>query len=308
MPIAFTEYLNAKFTLDDRSLNPIAYDSLLSTLKGKNRLRWLDIGTGTGAMIHRLVEASSITNIDAVGLDHDQDILASAAHTTTRRLQGQGYTIANHGQIIHACSDRRSLNLEFVCQNIGSPSSKLQNTFDLVTAHAFMDVVPLMATATLIADYLVEGGLFYSTLNYDGGTTFFPVYKDSVFERIILSHYDQSMENRRVDGQVTGGAYSGRRLVSTLQDNGFDIIAYGSSDWNITPVRGQYLDQDATCITVLLDMILGEATHLPALNPEKLNAWYQDRMQRVEQQQLGLIIHQLDVLARIHLNKANDCR
>ncbi len=303
MPIAFTEYLNAKYALDSRSLNPIAYHSLLRTLESRSHLRWLDLGTGTGAMIHRLVEAFSIANIEAVGLDRDQTILASAALTSQQRLQEQGYTIANRDHFMHARSDTQSLTLKYICQNIRSPIPNKQNTFDLVTAHAFMDVVPLMQTVKLIADNLVEGGLFYSTLNYDGETTLFPVYQDFAFEHEILNHYDQSMENRGVDGQATGGAYSGRRLVTTLQANGFDIIAYGSSDWNITPVHDQYLDQDQTCITALLDMIHGEATHLPLLDQAKLQAWYQERMHRIEQQQLGLIIHQMDVLARISHQK-----
>ena len=43
------------------------------------------------------------------------------------------------------------------------------------------------------------------------------------------------MEQRRVDGQATGGAYCGRRLHELLPEYGFDILAHGSSDWNIAP-------------------------------------------------------------------------
>ncbi len=300
MPIAFVDDLNAKYALDSRSLNPLAYQTLLTELRGQPSLRWLDLGTGTGAMIHRLVSELPAPVIDILGIDNNHQVLAKALPTTRQRFKDQGYTVVQSDPSIQAHSDSQSLSLQFVCQDLLSAANDSAQSLDLITTHAFMDVVPLKQTVAVIADRLVDGGLFYSTLNYDGETTLFPLYQDAKFEQKILAHYDQTMENRRVTGQPTGGAQSGRKLITALQQNDFDVITYGSSDWNLTPLRGGYQDQDQICILALIDMIHGEAKNHIELNSEKLAQWYQDRAQRVQDQQLGMIVHQLDILARKH--------
>ena len=105
------------------------------------------------------------------------------------------------------------------------------------------------------------------------------------------------MEARRVSGNSTGAARCGRRLITKLQELGFEIAAYGSSDWNITPQFNHYRDQDITCLKALLEMIDREAKRNPHLERRELQCWYDTRAQAIESHQLGMIVHQLDVLA-----------
>ncbi len=298
MPIPFADYLAAKYALDSRSLNPDVYQCLLSELNAKTKLRWLDLGTGSAAMLRRLVSATAIESIDAIGIDNNQALLEVGELTTQRWLSDQGYSIKHQDGALLAQSGNKLLQLRFDCRSaLDAIPETHRNTFDLVTAHAFMDVAPLAPVTDTIANYLSPGGLFYGTLSYDGETALIPGYHDENFENTILANYNQSMEDRRLNGEKTGGAKSGRRLLSVLQIKGFDVIAYGSSDWNITPIRGHYRDSDQTCITALLEMINKEAMRHAGIDTGQLNAWYTDRLSTVEQQQLGLIIHQMDILA-----------
>ena len=54
----FADYLEAKIALDERSLNPDVRRACITRLRTRQPvLRWLDAGTGTGAMVRRLLRA-----------------------------------------------------------------------------------------------------------------------------------------------------------------------------------------------------------------------------------------------------------
>ena len=166
-----------------------------------------------------------------------------------------------------------------------------------MTAHAFLDLVPLPEALRLFAAWLEPGGYFYASANYDGDTVLSAAYDDAAFEARLLEHYNHTMEQRRVDGKATGGAYCGRRLHGLLPEYGFDILAHGNSDWHIAPVLGDYLDRDAVCLHALIEMIYGEGQH-SALFSLELDRWYEDRLRLLRERRLGLTIRQLDLLAR----------
>jgi hypothetical protein len=100
-----------------------------------------------------------------------------------------------------------------------------------------------------------------------------------------------------VQGEPTGGARSGRRLYSLLAETGFDVAAYGSSDWNITPREGRYRDRDADVLRALLFMIRGESERQPGIDRDRLARWYAERSAQLESGALGMIVHQLDIVA-----------
>jgi len=103
------------------------------------------------------------------------------------------------------------------------------------------------------------------------------------------------MESRHKQNK-TGGALTGRRLLNTLIQTGFKLQVYGSSDWNITPLQGRYRDQDALLLKQLLDWMRSEGEQAENINANALQQWYQTRMQQIETGELGMIVHQLDLL------------
>ena len=292
----FSAYLDAKFALDSRSLNPTVLENLRRALALRSSLRCLDLGSGKGATIKRLVDLCPAASLEITALDLDPGLLTSGAEQLSQDFQKRGFQILRSATGLVAQTRTRRISIAFACDSalIWNPG---MGEFDLIAAHAFMDLMPLAALCEKVLALLKPAGIFYASLNYDGETALIPPYPEESLEREILEYYDLSMEQRRLDHAATGGAYSGRRLVGALSRSGFEIEAYGASDWEITPLRGQYRDRDAACLQALLDMIHAEAQDSGRFNPELLARWYRERCAAIDVVRLGMIVHQLDILA-----------
>lgn len=294
---AFAEFLQAKYALDHRSLNPDVWRSFVNELSGIDSLEWLDVGTGTGAMLRRILQIKHNGTMRLTGLDMESGLLAIAENEIAAILESKGFAIEK--RIGHLSAERGADHIDFkpVCMPL-SEFRSAPNRYDVITAHAFMDLVPLRQTLAGFHDGLKPGGLFYTTINYDGETVLFPPYPDGEFEDVLLQTYDASMEMRRLNGSETGGAKCGRRLYGELLNAGFEIVRYGSSDWNITPCDGAYRDDDQVVLDRLLGWIASEGRNDPALDPEKLDRWLTCRRRQRQERTLGIIVHQIDILAR----------
>jgi SAM-dependent methyltransferase len=295
MPVGFAEYLEAKFDLDERSLNREVRAAFLEGLRGFPAVSCIDVGAGAGATFRRLLDARLESPLSVVALDRDPLLLEIAREDAARRLAALGREVGMEGGEVRAAGDP-AISLALVAtefQDYRPPQAP-----NVVVAHAFLDIVPLGDALRLFAEWLEPGGLLYASLNYDGGTTLLPASEDESFEATILEHYDDSMERRRVDGRAIGGAYSGRRLYRMLPAHGFEILACGSSDWSLTPHMGGYRAGDATCLRALLDMIGGEAQRSGLFDAQRLERWRADRLACLRDCRLGLVAHQLDLLAR----------
>lgn len=294
--IPFADYLDAKFALDERSLNESVRLELVAELAGRERLTCLDLGSGTGAMIRRLLRWFPGQELSITALDRDPDLLATARRRAIDELEAAHFVVKDKGSWLRAESIRRTVNIEFACRRIADFHPPMAH-YDLATAHAVVDLVTPAALRRQLEDWLVPGGYWYASLNYDGSTSLFPALGGGDFERGLLERYDLSMEERRVDGEVTGGARSGSRLLAALLSPEWQALAYGSSDWNLTPVRGAYRDRDAVCLQAMLEFLRGEAERA-GLDPDQLASWAALRAGQLAAGELGIIVHQLDVLAR----------
>lgn len=296
MPVSFAEYLEAKFALDERSLNREVRGAFLDALRSLPQIQCLDVGAGTCATLRRLLNSGLTTPLFLTALDRDSALLDiarqdAAAWLCALRLElriNEEGAIRTHGE--------RLTTIRFAAGEL--KDHRPDRPYNVITAHAFLDIAPLPQALRRFAAWLQPGGYLYASSNYDGDTALLPVYGDADFEARLLGHYNHTMERRRVDGQATGGAYCGRRLHGLLLQYGFDILAYGSSDWNITPFLGEYRDGDAVCLKALLEMIRGEGQSSGLFHQDQLERWREDRLLLLRQRRLGLIIHQLDFLAR----------
>jgi SAM-dependent methyltransferase len=295
---AFADYLEAKFALDSRSLNADVRQACIERIASRRaHLRWLDVGTGTGAMVRRLVKNGLRASLSVTALDADAGLLDIASSKLVTDLEDGGYNTRLHGVGIEAAKADQRIVVHLPCCSVfdyqpGSPAA-----FDLITAHSLMDVLPLEPALARFSAWLAPGGMFYATLNYDGDTGLFPVHDDEAFECLLLAEYNASMERRRVQAEATGGAHAGRRLLTALSRMGLDLIAYGSSDWNVTPFEGRYRDRDADVLRALLAFIRDEAEHAAAIDRPGLAHWYAERRAAMARAQLGVIVHHIDILA-----------
>lgn len=298
MSLALGDFLDAKFPLDDRSLNPAVRDLCWAALRGRGYASILDLGCGAGATLRRLLAASPEASFDLTAVDRDPTLLERARLRSCAALDRVGFVVSARDDEIQARRDTQRVTIRLVAADLNDYAPLLPGQgFDLVTAHALMDLLPVAPLARRILNWLTPGGRFYATLNYDGGTCLFPPYPEPALEANILAVYDASMERYR-DGLPCGGAHSGRRLHAALLEAGYAVLAYGSSDWNLTPVLGRYRDADGACLTALLGMMRDEADRAGRIDPESLAAWHAQRLAQIQTGELGLIIHQIDVLGQ----------
>jgi hypothetical protein len=168
---------------------------------------------------------------------------------------------------------------------------------DAVMAHAFLDIVPLRPALERFRGLLAPAGLLYATITYDGRTTLLPAAAEAGVEERLLEAYDRSMDERRVGGAPTGGSRAGTRLLAALPASGFEVAGCGASDWSLYPFGGRYRGGEALFLETILETMHAEGGR-QGLPRASLDAWLDSRLADLRAARLGLIVHQLDVLAR----------
>ncbi|MGZ8217732.1 class I SAM-dependent methyltransferase [Methylomagnum sp.] len=297
MSVTLRDYLDIKFALDERSLSPAVKSAFFAALRDRAALACLDIGTGTGASIWRLLNADLKARLEITAVDRDQALLELAHRRTVALLGARGFKVTASPGAIKARQGKRQVAVEFIMADLEHFEHDRLGHYDAVIAHAVMNLLPPQAMAGRISGWLKPRGVFYATLNYDGGTSLLPIYRDQALEDRVFAAFDAAMERRRVWDQSGGGARSGRRLHAALLETGLEVLAYGSSDWNLTPESRRYRDRESVCLTELLELMRNEAAQSGQFVEEELEAWYRARLRDVNDSRLGLVVHQLDFLA-----------
>ncbi len=313
--ISFQEYLEAKREVDDSALNSEVRKRLLSGIRDavtehSGPLRVLDLGTGTGAMVRRLlrdlgVVRSSGKDLEMCGVDMDAALIETAKALCAEAWAASGL------------ENRRStgsgeVQIEFRVMSVERALAE-ENSRELISAHALMDLLPLDETCVAVRKSLVPGGLFYATINYNGLTRWYPKAEDAEFEQQLLSYYDRSMRRVREDGREQDGAASGGQLYEACGAAGLDVLALGGSDWCVFPkvdvgsgaadgaeaqrgIPPAYTKGELRLLTWMLGNIYKEG--LREFTAGQMETWIQDRLACLQQERLAMVVHHLDVLAR----------
>jgi SAM-dependent methyltransferase len=316
LPVDFAAYLEGKIDVDDQSLHPRLLATVCERLRRSAGERILDIGTGTGAMLRRLLGPAVEAGAELVGLDPDPRSLKVAARRLRKELSPPGPVVdpgsGSRGfgaAAAEAGTQAEGLRLSLVRGELleGGLFGRLGGRpFGLITANAVLDLLPVEAALGAIRELLRPGGWLYATINYDGLTELLPPCEDPGLERRLLRRYDRSMDERRVGGRATAGRWSGRRLCRSLPCCGFVIRDVGASDWMVFPavpgktVRGKAGSRHSAPRRVFLRTLLtfmAQEALAGGLEPTALRRWYSQRLESVENGTLALMTHQLDVLA-----------
>jgi len=314
------EYLEAKRRTDLRSVSRPVFTRFKKLLAAVQAPRVLDAGTGTGLMIRRLLAIWHSAGLDIWGVDIDPGNCAAAVELIRREMVRKGYGAAGGGsntpggyyleggpapgaerggssggarakppvRVHIVCGD--FLGKDFLARTSGAQ-------FDCVTAHAFMDLVPLDEGVERAHTLLRDGGIFYSSINYDGLTRLLPLFEDRAFEGELLRFYDETMDRRKKGERLTGGSRTGSLLFNALEDRGFEILDYGSSDWQVFPRDHRYRNREKTFLRHLLGFICSENKNNPRVDGRLLEKWREERLGAVDEARLSLFTHQADVLA-----------
>jgi SAM-dependent methyltransferase len=300
----FIRYLAAKKGLDDRSLNRQVWDRLAEAVRARpdsGPLRVLEVGCGIGTMVERLLDLGLLTRAVYTGIDREAGCIRAAA----QRLHGYAaahrvpLTVDASGAMLYstpAQNVRIMLEAADLFDFLDREPEKA--AWDLLVAHAVLDLIDLATALPRLLSRLTPGGLFYFTLNFDGATILEPPI-DPDLDALIGVLYHRTMDARRNRGRPSGGSRTGRRLFGRLKEAGARLIAAGSSDWVVFPGPDGYPGDEAYFLHFIIDTI-GQAlfghAELPA---SRFQAWIAQRHRQIEAQELIYIAHQLDFLGYI---------
>ena len=282
MSVDFVRYLAAKKTVDDRALNRPVWQALLAALPRvtmERPLRVVEAGAGIGTMVERALAWGLPADTHYTALDQSAENVAAGR----RRL----LTLPPGFRLQWEVNDF----FDFAAG--ASPAS-----WDLLIAHAFLDLVDLETALPLLLSLIRPGGLFYFSLNFDGGTIFQPAI-DPAFDAEVEALYHQTMDERLVGGRPSGDSRTGRHLFHRLRAAGAEVLAAGSSDWVVfADGDGNYPANEATFLHFIVDTISRALQGNPALDQARFSRWIARRHTQIERGELFYVAHQLDYLGR----------
>ncbi len=283
----FTRYLDSKRSVDDRALNRRVWQTLADAVRAElppdRPLRVLEVGAGIGTMIERCIDWGLFATADYIAIDSEEMNI----HVAQQRLA-------------HLTSGSESgPRVQLQTANLYDFAARRENQrrFDLIIAHALLDLLHLPTALPRLLQMLRPAGLYYFTINFDGATLFLPEIEPAL-ERQIEALYHQSMDTRITDGQPSGDSRTGRRLFHALQKIGAQVLAAGSSDWVVHPVAGAYPRNEADFLTCILHFVESTLRDHPQLNASEFENWLDIRRQQIARGELLYIAHQLDYCGR----------
>ena len=272
----FPRYLAAKKTVDDRALNQHVWQTMAEVVSVPTRI--LEIGAGIGTMVERFAQHGLLAQAEYTAVDNQPDNITEAK----RRLK-------HLDDFIHL----ETIDLfDFIYREQG------QQSWDLLIAHAFLDLMDIPATLPRLFSLLKPGGYFYFTINFDGATIFQPII-DPVLDAKIEQLYHRTMDERLTDGQSSGDSRSGRHLFHQLRQAGGEILAAGSSDWVVFAGDDGYPADEAYFLQFIVHTMQQALAGHPELDAARFADWIRQRQRQIENGDLVYIAHQIDFFGRI---------
>lgn len=300
---SFIRYLAAKKGLDDRALNRHVLQSLESALTRSDRgfpLDILEVGAGIGTMLERLAGWGILKNARYEAIDLAPDHIGEAVRLVPLWARDHGFKSLEDPASVFCLErgeGRISVRFEAIDLYPFMERESGRRNWDLLIAHAFLDLVDASRVLPGLISLTRPGGLLSLTMNFDGLTVLEPPV-DTAFDREILALYHQSMDSRIIEGQPSGDSLTGRHLLTRLRELGVAILAAGSSDWVVFPGSDGYPRDEAYFLHYIINLIDTSLKGHPRLDPDRFSRWIGIRHSQIERGELILIAHQIDLLGR----------
>jgi SAM-dependent methyltransferase len=292
----FPRYLAAKKSVDDRALNQGVWDALAAFLDNPWDLEILEIGGGIGTMLERLLERDTLQHVHYTLLDEQPENIAIARQRLPQWAESRGFVTHWEEESLVLWRMGLQTRVDFLAEDLFDFLARRapQPQYDLLIAHAFLDLVDIPATLPRLFETLNPGGHFYFTINFDGETIFEPAHPDDAG---IMTAYHRTMDERVTNGNPSGDSRAGRHLFNHLRAAGGEILAAGSSDWVVFAPEGAYPADEAYFLHFIVDTVHGALDG--EISPDRIEAWASARHAQIERATLVYIAHQLDFFGRV---------
>ena len=289
----FPRYLASKKTVDDRALNQRVWDVLAESLNTYEDVYILEIGGGIGTMIERLLERKALQHVRYTLLDEQPENIAAAKEHLPQWADEQNFTWHWDGDTLVLWKMGNQTKVDFLVEDLFDFLARrpADQKYDLLIAHAFLDLVDIPATLPKLFKTLKPNGNFYFTINFDGETIFEPAVPN---DAEIMQAYHRTMDERIIDGKLSGDSYAGRHLFTHLRAAGGQIVEAGASDW---VVYSPYPADEAYFLHFIVDTVRGALDGKIA--PQQIESWASARHAQIESEALVYIAHQLDFFGSV---------
>lgn len=300
----YIQYLSVKRMVDDRALNHHVWQTLksrIADLPEGRPVRVIELGAGIGTMVERLIEWQLAPYLEMTLIEQNPDFVAAVPRRMAEWAAG------SDGRLIRGDENRLVIGHAEGQARVAALAADLYDAFaappdpgswDLVIAHGVMDLVDIGRVLTGCRRLTGPGGLLYFSLNYDGLTEFWPPWGGG-FETRLIERYQQSMDDRRIDGRPSGGRRSGRRLLGSILTVGLSLLAAGGSDWLVHPVNRRYPDGEDRFLESILETIWQELSGDAETDRERLAAWIEWRHDQIRSGELIFAAKNMDILAAV---------
>jgi SAM-dependent methyltransferase len=300
----FIRYLEAKKTIDDRSLNYNVWKKFAETardLQQSGMTRFLEIGCGIGAMVERMIDRGLFAKAAYTGVDIKPELIDEAKIRLRKNSGDHGLSVhEGDPDTISLPVPGRFLNIQYLVSDIFDFVARCRGNarYDILIAHAFLDLVDPAPAISLFLSILRPGGVVYFTLNFDGVTIFEPVV-DKELDALIIRLYHETMDNRLVKGKHSGSSLAGRLLPGILRNCRVQILAAGSSDWVLVPGPNGYHEDEVSFLHFIVNTVDNALRDHPGMDTSALSHWARKRHEQIEARALTYIAHQIDILGRL---------
>jgi SAM-dependent methyltransferase len=291
-------------------------------------LRVLEIGAGVGDLATKILDELESEAIDYTVLDVNADNLDRArermgASLDMEATQSDG-VVATPG---------RSHRIRFVKDDIASFANRDREEvdgriYDVIVGQAIIDILPTHISLRIIRSLLAAGGLAYLPIHVDGLTEFEPTVNHDMDDCIMNLYHDTMQRVYSIDeswkldpsdadgsnSDPPDGAGAGNETVSVQSDGarcgrdllvyangaGFEIVDAGSSDWLVRPdpTTGRYVGQEDYFLSCMLHFVEDALSDNGSIDDSQLEDWLARRRRQLEDSELMLLVHNLDVLLR----------
>ncbi|MGZ4851242.1 MAG: hypothetical protein ACXV2C_07680 [Candidatus Bathyarchaeia archaeon] len=257
-------------------------------------MRILEVGSGIGTMIERLLNSGLLENAIYTAIEARKE---NKIHASERL---QTWASSHDHRFVEVSPDdwellgtNRRIEMLFKNEDFFDFASRERDKWDLIIANAFLDLVNNPVALYLMGKLLEKGSIFYFTINFDGMTILEPVI-DKEIDELILKQYHRTMDERLVNGMCSGDSLAGRHLFTYLKEVGMQILNSGASDWVIFAKQNGYTQDEAYFLHFMLHNIQEALENNAELDAGLLNDWISKRHDQVENNELIYIAHQID--------------
>ncbi|RIA55019.1 class I SAM-dependent methyltransferase [Dichotomicrobium thermohalophilum] len=219
-----TDWLDLREEADQRARDADLEARLADHFAGREELRIVDLGCGTGANARAL--AAHLPGVQHWRfVDNDPDLLAAAR----ARMAQWGAAAGDPQGDLHMVAQSKQVHITFQQADLSSDlSAVIEPNDDLITAAAFFDLVSPAWIARFVETVAATGAVFYTVLIYDGEEVWMPSHEA---DNAVHAAFRQHQRGDKGFGPAAGSD-AADLLIRRFAEAGYHVHA-APSPWRL---------------------------------------------------------------------------